>query len=99
MSLRIFLALAAIAFTAALGLVWLTPSRAAEECLSVEQDKAHVEERGAIEYLGPRPMPFTDGIAIFYRHPSGLTIASPVIDGCVAPKAYPVGRYKAEAGA
>ena len=71
------------------------PVVAGESCVTVAQDKATVEANHNLQYLGPGHIPFTDGMVIFYRLGT-MTLASTVIDGCVAPGVFPVGMFKAE---
>lgn len=85
--------------TALLGLltVFAVPV-AAQECNTIEEDKALVEEFGNVEYLGVGRIPHTEGFVVFYATRDGQTVISPIVDGCVDPSTVPVGRFLKEIG-
>lgn len=57
-------------------------------CASVDFDKEKAEAQG-LHWLGVRRMPFSQDQAVFYES-GGRVVFSPVQDGCVSQKVYPL---------
>lgn len=88
--------IAAAIVTVCIIMAWPMPVHAQGiQCVSIEADRALYDKPGSgFDYLGVLPAPYTDGVAVYYRRQNdNATVMSPVINGCVSPNAYTMGRY------